>query len=280
MSEGQVPKPSAVLPAPDHEGRLDDFFQGVIEQAPPYLAEIMKASTGLAGDLVAVAAPHLSSLVLTYRQKRAERNMARLFKELNDRFGTIEERLGKLEPAYRDEVRVRVFPALLDFAYGEAEEEKVPLFAAGFSVALAHRNKPGPSVLFMQYAELLAQLSRIEIQVLTDLALRYWQRPSRPEDMPGFPEYFVARGLTEESYKLIQEKLHRLRLLEDENDDSLRAQVELHEDLLLQLMSTSRTSGGRPSNLGFYKKPYSPRYQVAGTGENLLEFCELKVDKK
>jgi hypothetical protein len=280
VSEIQPSEPPAVPSDPDKEGRLDDFFQGVIEQAPPYLAEIMKASTGLAGDLVAVAAPHFASLVLTYRQKRAERNMALLFKELKDRSGTIEERLGKLEAAYRDDVRVRIFPALLDYVHGEAEEEKVPLFAAGFSVALAHQNKPGPSVLFMQYAELLSQLSRIEVRVLTDLALRYLQRPSGPSDVPGFPEYFDARGLTEQSFKLIQEKLHRFRLLEDENEDSLREQVELHDDLLLQLTSTSKSSGGRPSRLGSYGKPYSPRYRATGTAENLLEFCELKADQK
>lgn len=280
MSEIQPSEPPAVPSDPNKEGRLDDFFQGVIEQAPPYLAEIMKASTGLAGDLVAVAAPHFASLVLTYRQKRAERNMALLFKELKDRSGTIEERLARLELAYRDDVRVLIFPALLDYAYGEAEEEKIPLFAAGFSVALTHQNKPGPSVLFMQYAELLSQLSRIEVRVLTDLTLPHWQRPSGPGDMPGFREYFDARGLTEHSYQLIREKLHRFRLLEDENEETLKEQVELHEDLLVQLTSTNKNSGGRPGKLGFYKKPYSPTYRATKTAENLLEFCELGAEKK
>lgn len=258
------------------EGRVDDLFQSVIEQAPPYLSEILKASTGLAGDMLAVAAPHLASFVLTYRQKRAERNMARLFKELQDRSGTIEERLSKLEASLRDEVRDRVFPALLDFVFEEREEEKVPLFAAGFSVALKIQHAPGPSVLFMQYAELLAQLSEVEVHVLTDMSPKRGGGPFREDLIPGRDSHLKRRGLTQHSFDLIQKKLHRLGLIKDENDEKLLEQVELHDKIIDQLLSKHVSVNRTTNNIGFYRKPYSESYWITETGQGLLSFCEIQ----
>ncbi|MDX6768924.1 MAG: hypothetical protein SF051_05285 [Elusimicrobiota bacterium] len=275
MNEIEPKKPQA----PAEEGRADDFFQSVIEQAPPYLAEILKASTGLAGGMLAAAAPHLATLVLTYRQKRAERNMARLFHELQDRSATIEERLSKLEAALRHEVRDRVFPALLDFAFEEREEDKIRLFVAGFVVCLQAQRPTSPSLLFTQYAELLAQLSVVEVQVLSDMSFRRKRGRLWGDMYPGNEGHLKARALTTPSFELIQQKLCRLNLLKDENEEKLHEQVELHDKLIERLLdkhvSVNRSSS---DNLGFYSKPYSAKYLVTETGDRLLTFCETESD--
>lgn len=269
----QLPGPPA---DPLKAGRLDDFFQSVIEGSPPLLAEILKASTGLAGGMLAVAAPPLASLVLTYRQKRAERNIARLFKELEDHKATIEDRLSKLEAAHLEEVRDRVFPALLDFVYDERDEEKVPLFAAGFCVALKTHRVPGPSVLFMQYAELLAQLSEIEVHVLSDMAPRRGGGPFQADSFPGHDGHLKKRNLTDHSFRLIQGKLHRLGLLDDDNEKKILDQIELHEKILEELASKNPRHLSSVRNLGFYSKPNNPNFEISETGNALLAFCGIQ----
>lgn len=262
--------------SPFEEGRVDDVFQSVIEQAPPYLAEILKASANLAGDMLAAAVPHLATLVLTYRQKRAERNMARLFLALQERSATIEARLSKLESPLRDEVRDRVFPALLDFVFEEREEAKIPLFAEGFVVALKIHREPGPSVLFMQYAELLAQLSEVEVHVLADMAPRRGGGSFREDMIPGRDGHLRRLGLTQHSFDLIQKKLHRLGLIKDENDEKLLEQVALHDKIIDQLLSKHVSVSRTTNNIGSYRKPYSESYWITEIGQGLLAFCETQ----
>lgn len=119
----------------------------------------------LAGGVIGAVAPGVFSMGLTFQQKRFERNVTKLLKELINHTALLEERLNRLEPEVREKFTQGPYrDVLLDNIVSENQEQKVQDNINGF-INLMCVDNPNDDIVFT-FFNTLAQMNELDIRVL------------------------------------------------------------------------------------------------------------------
>jgi len=169
-----------------------------------YLAPMIAQGIGeVAGALV----PGVGNMVLSYKQRRFERNIEAAIEELIARQDEFNEHILQLETQTAETIKTVYFGIMLDHASVVTQEEKIKYIVSGY-INIAKMGNPQEDVVMMYY-DTLDELSMLDLRCFRLFKFD----PSRAESDDMFAvreEYSIGMDET----RLIYDKLNRLGLIE------------------------------------------------------------------
>lgn len=187
------------------------------EDMLPVLAkEMLKGTTlEIASSAAGLVIPGVGNVMMRYQQKRWENNMEHFASQIANEQEEINKRLSTLEEKQVEEVKNVYFPLVLDYVQTEKQEGKLPYMLTGF-INIASGIDKGEDILIMYY-DTLSQLSLMEMEYLGIRAIHFAHN-LRFQDAKGLMEWY---NIDHSQLKLMREKLSRLGLLIDKNEERM-----------------------------------------------------------
>lgn len=248
---------------------LSEVLPEVVKTYGEYV--VSEALAQLAGSLIGAVCPRVNSIILSYKQKRLERNVSLMLERIVANQDLLSARISALEASEEGRTLIRQSgELLLDGIVDEFEEDKVRSHVNGF-INLLQTDDANMDMALM-FFKTLHELNAIDLRVLTAY-----------ED--GLT---IARGnsLIDESrldydqLDFVKEKLYRLGLLRSRNDEASEKNMDLIMEYLKKADKDARSSRPREVKLPSFKRTYSQdSYSITRLGRALLqlisEHCDL-----
>lgn len=162
------------------------------------------------GELAGVFIPGVGNMILSYKQRRFERNIEILVSELIERQNEFNEYFSKLDDKIAREVKNIYMGIVSDHTIEVTQEEKIKYIVNGY-VNLTKDGHPQEDVVMMYY-DTLDELSLLDIRVLK----LYTQSLSSSED--NIYNVMDDYEFDNSQIDLIKEKISRLGLIENKRE--------------------------------------------------------------
>lgn len=239
----------------DIKDRVEDIFDIAGEPAAN-IVSIMFLE-GIVGSV----APGIVSAVLAYKQKRSERMIDKFMIETRERQDELEEKLLLRGEEDFKEIKDKYFGLVLDYVIETKQEEKIKYIVNGFMNIADMENLKEDVILI--YYDLLDSLNVLDIRVLrTYIDIKYTE---------SYQDIIDDAEISLEQYKLIQNKLERLDLLETRGQSQYDEMFENVKNIGDYLDKLNR---GKKAKLKF-RKPRSgstKTYRTTELGRSFLRF--------
>ena len=239
------------------EGILDDYIA-------PALPAILDTTTAICLDGIAGAlVPGVGNMMLGYKQRQQEKRFEQAIEEIRNR----QEEINKILDDFNDEMKPKVERLLdiyFDYCINNNQEEKVKLLANGYIKSIKIEN-PQEDVLFGFY-DTLEQLNMLDIRVL-----RLYSKDIMSVENDDWMKILKDYDIDISQYRMIQQKLVRLGLLESQNDIKTDENVELIIDYI-QYLSKNKDNEAKLVLKKIKKIPQQDRYSITKYGRNLVKF--------
>lgn len=239
----------------------------VLEEATPALVgEILKGTVVEAATEVAgIVAPGVGNIMLSYKQKKLEKNFEIFLSKMVDHQDEINKRLEKLETERKMELQKNYFGLLADYAMQSKQEEKIEFIVNGF-VNIAGAVLFGTDLVLLYY-DVLDQLNLLDLRILRLYAVpRYLG--DEDENTDDIVKISREYDLDFSQLDMIKEKLVRLGLLERKNDISLEENVKYISEYLEDLSKGKKNSKLKRLN----KMSRSESYKITSFGHRFFRF--------
>lgn len=241
------------------KGRLQDAVGASVEAGVEIAATVIGdvVFDGIVGSLL----PGAASAVLSYRQRRMERNLTEFVLRLAQRLDELQPAWERLTTDRRERIRDKFAGIVADYVVEEKEVEKVRVMADGLArIILSDDELDERKVI--EYYDLLEKLRVIDFQVLVDYVDgTYWKRDSQGCYDRG-EGYMQVREVARDELAYIEEKLENLGLLKSNRTQEWR-------DPLKYL--AERVSNPTPG-LIIHPPGFQLEYRVANPGKWLVSF--------
>lgn len=260
------------------EGKLNDIIdaaKGEIgkllleEAAPAMMVEMVKGTTiEIIGAAAGTAIPGVGNVMLSYKQKRLERNFELYVSKIVERQDKINERLSKLEENKKREVQEKYFGLVADYASQTKQTEKIDFIVNGF-VNITGGNLSQEDVVLMYY-DTLEQLTMLDLRVLRIyvMFLVPYREHTKEDDIS---EIMHDYQLDHYQVAMIKEKLERLGLLESRNDKDMDENIKNMAKYLEEVTKGKKNAKLKKMN----KISKSESYKITSYGRKFFEFfCE------
>lgn len=261
----------------DKLGTLIESAKGAIgeilleEAAPVLISEMLKgtvieAATSMAG----VAVPGVGNMLLSYKQKKMERNVEICISKIVENQDEINKRLDRLEEEKLKNIQSRYFGLVTDYAAQTKQEEKIEFIVNGFinitGDILSQEDK------ILMYYDVLDQLSMLDIRVLRFYVQFSYVGIGGDDNISDIMKDY---DLDFSQMAMIKEKLERLGLLESRNDrdmdENIRNMAQYIEDV---------ARGKKNPKLKRLKKiSKSESYKLTPYGRSLYLFFSEIIEK-
>lgn len=192
------------------------------EATPALISEILKGTVieGIT-QAVGVAVPGIGNVMISYKQKKLERNFEKFISQIVVRQDEINERLAKLEDVRKVEIQSLYFGLIADYASETKQEKKIEYMVNGFINITSEANLKEDVV--MMYYDTLEQLSILDLRVLR----LYVYRPYiDQDDTDNIVNIMKDYQLDHSQVEMIKEKLLRNGLLESRNDTDMDENIK------------------------------------------------------
>ena len=210
---------------------------------------------GFTGTLL----PGVTSAMLAYKQKRAERMLERFMIETKKRVNELEEKLIKLEPEKYKEFSEKYFGIVTDYVIDEVQEEKIKYIVNGFINLASIKDIKEDFVLY--YYDTLKSLRIVDIAVLK----LYYEPVPR-----SYIEILQTFGIEYEQYDSIREKLVRMGLLTTKRE---KREDDLYTNLLIMQDFLEKVSKGKKADLKRFKHiEKHDTFIISKFGRDFMEF--------
>lgn len=258
---------------------LEVGISTVVENLPEIGAEaaqligneaVSTAVQTLTGGLLGGLAPAVFGIKMTYQQKRFERNVKKMLAEVIQRQVIITQRLDKLEPETRQKFIDGPYrDVLFDNIISENQEQKVQDNIYGY-INLMGVEQPNDDTVFT-FFNTLSQMTTIDLRVLR------LYRPNRGTDneRESVADIMEAENIDISQMRFIKEKLYRLGMLRDNNEERRIKNNEEIQKAVAELVKQQNASNPKRitqphiSNVG-----HSQSYSISKLGRQYLEFMD------
>ena len=245
----------------------------LVDEALPVLVGEMLRGTVLeaATEAAGVVMPGVGHIMLSYKQKKLEKNFELYISKIIEYQDEINRRLGMLEEAQRFVIKTEYFGLIADYASQTKQEEKIDLIVNGF-INIAGNVLPQKDSILMYY-DTLDQLTMLDLRVL-----RVYIHSSHLEDEGGetISDIMKAYDLDFSQMEMIKEKLARLGLLESKND------VDMDENIRNMAQYLEEVSKGKknPKLKHLKRISKSESYRLTPYGRKLHSFFAEVIHKE
>ena len=243
----------------------DTLGQILLEEASPVLAaEILKGTVfeGLT-HIAGVAVPGMGNLMVSYKQKKLERNFEIYVSKLIENQDEINARLDRLEADKLDIVKMKYFGLVADYASESKQEEKIELMVNGFANIAGGVLDQEDAVLM--YYDVLDQLNMLDIRMLRMYMPSYLVDDDNDDNIWKIMEDY---NLDNGQQAMIKEKLARLGLLVSRNDLSMDENIRNMAQYLEDISKGKKNP--KLKRLNPIKK--SDSYRITSYGVKLFQF--------
>jgi hypothetical protein len=239
--------------------KIGDFFDVVGNGGTSIIGEL---AGGIIGDFL----PGTTAIVLSYKQKRFEKNVLALFEQLNKREKELEERLSRLE---KTDKFLSTFELVMDYVADEPQVDKIQFMANGLLELSKHDEVKDDFVLL--YYDTLRDLRMVDIRVL-----RFYYVEDNPDlkSVRSYDEMLYQLGISEDQYRAVQEKLDRMGLLSTKREQEMNKLADSVNGILDYL---GKASQGKNARLSAKKLSKRDRYTTSKFGREFVRFFLEKV---
>lgn len=241
----------------------------LLEEAAPVIVEeaAKEALKGAVLEVVSQGAglviPGVGNMMLSYKQKRMERNIEKFLKKIVLRQDELNKKLESLEQEQLKSFANDCFGLVADYVPNVRQEEKIDYIVNGF-VNLAGTQDVGLDKVMIFY-DALDQLSMLEIRTLKMYYMnRYIGRDYEDSIVQIMEDYKMDNS----QMRMIKEKLERLGLLENRNEDRIQENVQNMTNYLEDI-----SKGKKNPKLKKMKRILNiDSYRITSFGNRFIEF--------
>lgn len=235
---------------------FEEKINNIIE---PAVGPVMDIVGGLFLDEMAgVIVPGVGNLILSYKQQRTQKNLEEFISQIVKRQDELNEKLEGLEPDKLNAIKNHYFGLVTDYVINVKQKAKIDYIVNGFINLIGiDENKEDIALLFY---DTLDELNIMDIRVLKAKSVLYDGEESISDIMQDY-------GIDVDQYRMIAEKLCRIGLLEDKNQE-LRDQ---NNDEIVKYL-TSLEKNNKNTKLKCKKVLSGVNYRITKFGYRFLEF--------
>lgn len=248
------------------KGEIADIL---LEEVAPSVAEeaakqmLQGAAVEVASQAAGLVIPGVGNMILSYKQKRMERNIEKFLEQIVQRQDELNKKLASLEQEQIKKFGRDCFGIVADYVPDVKQEEKIDYIVNGF-VNLAGTQDVEVDKIMIFY-DALDQLSMLEIRTLK---VYYTNRYIGVDYVDSIVRIMEDYNMDNSQMKMIKEKLERLGLIESRNENSIQENVQNMADYLEDV-----TKGRRNPKLKKMKKiSNSDSYRITSFGNRFMEF--------
>lgn len=208
----------------------------LLDEAVPVLAkEMMKGTVvDIASETIGIVLPGVGKIMLSYKQKRLERNLELFIGEVVQRQDEFNARLSALESQEAEKMKSVYFGMIADYVMEEQQEEKIHLLVNGF-LHLAEK-KDSKEDLALMYYNTLEELTLLDLRVL-----KLYDHKHINDD--SMDKIWSDYGIDRSESSLIVEKLARMGLIENKRDAEYNKIFDNMKDIIEYLEKEQRNPG-------------------------------------
>lgn len=201
------------MDAIDLRKKAEDIFDVSAEGTASIVANMFL--DGIAGAVV----PGAFTIILSYKQKRAEKMLERFMFETKQRILELEENLKDKSENELREFKEKYFGLITDYVVDEAQEEKIKLLVTGF-INLAGMRDITEDFVFL-YFDILKDLRMIDIYVLKISYAFFNSFDNNNFNPEEYRNKIAELNISEEQLSTINEKLENLGLFNSEKNSRI-----------------------------------------------------------
>ena len=207
---------------------ISDFFSIAGET---FVSECV---AGLIGEIAGSAIPGINGIRLSYKQKRFERNVKNALDSFAVRLDALESNFSCLEDKIKELFRTKYLEWLLDNLQEEKQIEKVPCYVNGYIALMTNEINDNLMLLFFNT---ISELTQLDIDVLK------MYDSNSDENIYSLCDRY---SLEPEQTMMIKDKLARLGLLQNRNDEYRDLNIDLVVEHLLKEEQESKKTKPKP----------------------------------
>lgn len=238
------------------------------EVAPTVTKEVAKeVLTGVALEAVTQGAgfaiPGVGNMILSYKQKRMERNVKKCIEEIVKRQDEINKRLNSLEESDRTYIQNNIFGLVMDYVPNVKQEEKITYIVNGFSNIAGGINMKEDAVLM--YFDVLDQMNLLDLRTLK---VYFTNKYIGVDYEDNILKIMKDNELDISQMKMIKEKLERLGLLESKNEEAMYENLQN----IAKYVEDISKSKNKPKLKKMKRVTKSESYKITHFGREFMKF--------
>jgi hypothetical protein len=210
--------------------QMDEFKQDTVEVLGEGTVSIVSAF--LQDTLIGQVTPGVVSAIMSYRQKRLEKNIAVALNEIKKKLAYFEELISS-KPTFHETIKNKLMPAVFDYAGDEKQAEKIEYLINGFATMIEYEVSDDDKIYV--YYDILRDLIMADIILLNEIA-EY--RPPEVIAIPGVSTQVDAHEVvnSEEAFRRYQiNKMRQQGLIITEESWDSGGQDYIHDIKHLKL---------------------------------------------
>lgn len=240
---------------------LEEVAPGVAEEAAK---EVLK---GTAIEIVSQGAglviPGVGNMILSYKQKRMERNVEKFLEQIVLRQDKLNKKLESLKQEQIKNFGNTCFGIVADYVPNVKQEEKIDYIVNGFVNLAGVQDIKIDNI--MTYYDVLDQLSMLEIRTLK---VYYTNRYMGGNYEDSIDQIMKDYAMDNSQMRMVKEKLDRLGLVESRNEDRIQENVQRMADYLEDVRKGKRN----PKLKKMEKIRNTDSYKITSFGNKFIEF--------
>lgn len=215
----------------------------------------------IAGGLIGTYVPGVTSIIMSYKQKRFENNVNTLLEQLKMKETEFEKRLSRIEKSGEF---VSAFELVMDYVIEEPQEGKIQFMVNGLLQLSEHEEIKEDFILL--YYDTLRDLRFVDIGVMR---FYYVEKDNDLSSIRTYEDMLNELGVTEKQYTDIREKLVRMGLLSTKRDQEMD---KLVEDVNEMKVFLEKTTQGKKAKLSSNKLTKRDRHVTSKFGRDFINF--------
>jgi hypothetical protein len=239
---------------------LDDLSKSVTESGlaigASFVGEVF--IDGFVGTFL----PGIPAVVLSYKQKRMERNIFEIISQLSNKIDILQNRWDTLHVSRKTLIKEKFAGLICDYVIDEKETSKIEFMANGF-VSILQLDETISESKIIEYYDILDRLRHIDMIILLD-----YYTGNYDDTLDGYDKYLESRNLSHGDYEYIKNKLEDLRLLES---DRLIKHEEFFSELAKRFGKYNQRSPQVPNHFSYF---------ITSLGKEVVYFFTLISENK
>lgn len=222
---------------------------------------VSEGTATIIGELLGAITPGVNGVILSYKQRRFERYVLKALETLVKRIDALEMNFSLLGNEMKNKFSGIYLEWLLDNIYEEKQLDKIPYYVNGFINFISDEANDS---LVLFFFNTISELTQLDVDVL-----KLYSSETNENILTLCDKY----NLEFEQITVIQEKLARLGLLQNKNDEYRDNNIDYIVDYLLKVDKDSKKSspqGVKLSKSKINKTKRSETFYITNLGRTYL----------
>lgn len=222
---------------------------------------VSEGTATIIGELLGSITPGVNGVMLSYKQRRFERHVLKALETVSKRIDALEMNFSLLSNEMKDKFSGLYLEWLFDNMYEEKQLDKVPYYVNGFINFMSDEANDN---LMLFFFNTISELTQLDVDVLNLYSIE------ANENILSLCDKY---NLEFEQITVIQEKLARLGLLQNKNDEYRDNNIDYIVDYLLKVDKDSKKrapQGVKLSKSKISKTKRSETFYITNLGKTYL----------